>query len=124
MTALAELEQQGYRFRLDHDRVMVRGPDHLLTDPAALEQLRQRKPEILAELRLQAFIDLVRSEGACVHRLLFSRAEILAQLDVDAVAELMTTTREQRQSLAADIAKRLADARISPGWRETLEGRA
>lgn len=72
-----------------------------------------------SEAALQAFVKLVRAEGACEHRFLFSRAEILAELDEQSGADLLTTTREQRQSWAASIAARLARRRIGPGWEVT-----
>jgi hypothetical protein len=123
MTTLAEFEQRGYHFRLDGDQVMVRGPQRLL-DAEHIERVRQHKPDIRRELVLRNFIDLVRITAACDHHILLHRDHIAAQLDADDIAELLTTTREFRQSWASAIASRLADARISPGWCETLEGRA
>jgi hypothetical protein len=40
----------------------------------------------------------------------------MAALDLDAAADLLTTTRKQRQASAASIAFRLVRARIDPSW--------
>ena len=109
---LASLARDGYRFRLDHDRVIVQGPTDRL-NPAALEQLRQKKPAILAELRLRDFVDLVRITGACEHGILLHRDQIAAQLDADDVAALLETDRRDRQVWAELLAYRLTRARIA-----------
>lgn len=109
---LATLAHDGYRFRLDHDRVIVQGPTDRL-NPAALDQLREKKPAILAELRLQAFLDLVRITAACEHQILLHRDEIAAQLDAADIEELKTNTREDWQLWAAMLAYRLTRARIN-----------
>jgi hypothetical protein len=112
---LHEFEKTGYRFRLDGEQVMVRGPQRLLDDEH-VARLRDHKPEIKRKLALRDFVDLVRHTGAGDHRLLFSRGEIMAALDLDAAADLLTTTRKQRQASAASIAFRLVRARIDPSW--------
>jgi hypothetical protein len=109
---LSTLARDGYRFRLDHDKVIVRGPTDRLS-PAALDQLRQKKPEILAELRLEAFIDLVRVTAACEHGIVLHHDPIVAQLDQDDIAELLTNTREDRQAWAGLLAYRLTRSRIA-----------
>lgn len=114
---LVELEQQGYKFRLDGEQIMVRGPG--LGDQATVELLRGHKPDILCELRLRDFVDLVRAEAACTHGRLLHRDAIRRELDADDVADLTQTTREHRQAWAASIAHRLTAP--DPSRQPTLD---
>ena len=115
MSTLAQFEKAGYRFRLHNGQVRVQGPQRLL-GADHVHRLRQHKAEIERELVLRAFVDLTRSEGACVHRLLFSRGEIMALIDDQTTEGLLTATREAKQASAAAIASRLARQRIDPSW--------
>jgi hypothetical protein len=121
MTALlAEFEKAGYRFRLDGEEVMVRGPQRLL-DAEHIERVRQHKPDIRRELVLRNFVDLVRVTGACEFGFLFHRDQIEAEIDKEGCGELPGTTRHFRQAWARAIASRLARARIAPSWLQAID---
>lgn len=108
---LDSFEREGYRFQLADDRLMVEGPDQLLSGQA-LDRLRQRKPEILAECRLRAFVDLVRSVAACEHQILLHRKEIEGELDADDLAALLQAELPGRQAWAGMLAFRLSNRRM------------
>jgi len=106
---LNTFERDGYRFRMEHDRLLVNGPEHLMT-PERLAELRQRKPALLAECRLRAFVNLVRATAACVHHILLHPDDVTAALDGGDIAELATIARHERQAWAALLAHRLTRA--------------
>lgn len=91
------------------DRLKITGKE--LTDKQR-SFLHRLKQAILAELRLQAFIDLVRITGICEHGLLLHRDDIAAQLDAADIAELFKTDRRDRQVWAELLAHRLCMKRL------------
>lgn len=110
--AIADLEQQGYRFRLEGDQVMVSGWDGLI-EPDELLRIRERKTEILIALRVQAFVELVRAIGASKHQILLPRKEIESLLDADDIRELFNIARAERRAWAELLASRLCKARLN-----------
>lgn len=65
-----------------------------------------------SEAALQAFVGLVRIAAACDHHVLLHRDAIAAALDESDKSELLTNTREDRQTWAAMLAYRLTRSRI------------
>jgi hypothetical protein len=105
---LSEFERTGYRFRLDGDKVLVRGPGELLSTHA-VEKLRQHKAEIRAACSLRDFVKLVQVNAALNHCRLLNLADIEAQLSESDRADLLTTDKATRQAWAKALAFRLCE---------------
>ena len=91
------------------DRLKITGK--ALTDEQR-NFIRRLKPDIMAELRLQAFVDLVQVTGACEHGILLDHDGIAAQLDAADIAELVKTDRRDRQVWAELLTYRLCMKRL------------
>jgi hypothetical protein len=111
MNRLAELENQGFRFRLENGQVIVRVPARKL-QPDTLGRLRRRKVEFEAELQLRIFVRLVIAFGVD-HGILLDEPRIRCELDAADRTELMTTRLADRQAWAQLLAYRLTHQRIN-----------
>jgi hypothetical protein len=81
---LQEVEAQGYRLDVEAERLAVYGPEYLLSDNR-LELLRKHRDELIDQVLVRKFCQLVKHYGAD-RGVLLSDEEITRELDEKDVA--------------------------------------
>jgi len=102
---LQEVEAQGYRLDVEADHLAVYGPDYLLTDER-LDTLREHREELIDQVLLRKFCQLVKHYGAD-RSVLLSDEEIRRELDEKDLACLRRLEVWDKQMWAELLADRL-----------------
>ena len=102
---LHDIENQGSRLDVEAGHLAVYGPQELLTDDR-LEALRKHKQELIDQVILRKFCDLVRAYGTD-HQVLLSDLEIVRELDAADLHTLRSLDTRNKQMWAELLAYRL-----------------
>ena len=102
---LNDIESQGYTLDVEAGHLAVYGPQELLTDDR-LELLRKHKQELIDQVLLRKFCDLVRVFGTA-HQVLLSDMEIVRELDAADIECLRSLDTRNKQLWAELLAYRL-----------------
>ena len=106
---LRDIERQGYTLDVEAGQLAVYGPPELLTDDR-METLRQHKQELMDQVILRKFCDLVRAFGT-KYQVLLDDPVIVRELDVADMACLRSLDTYNKQIWAELLAYRLCNGR-------------
>jgi hypothetical protein len=109
---LQDYEQFGYRFGIEGGRLAVTAPSKLMSTQA-IEQMRRCRDDLVTEVNLRNFCQLVRHHAAD-RQCLLSYEEILAGLDDDDMEDLLNLDRQEKQVWAELLAHRLTRSKVWP----------